>query len=308
LNYPTYDLSNHQSRCKKTTRKRLLTRVAEKVLEPDVSPLLSKGLDIVGDIAIVKLPESLVSKGSKIGQTILDEVPYIKVVLNQITPVSGEFRTRKFDWLAGEKRTITIHKEYGCQYKVDLKTAYFSPRLSHERMRIAELVKREFDKNKKLEVVTNLFAGVGCFSILIAKHSLTGKIYSIDINPDAIRMMKENVVLNRVAKQVIPILGDARKVVESNLKHVADRVLMPLPEHAIEFLDTALTTLKPEGGWLHYQDFAHARKSKDSIKESAEKFITEMDKFKVDFEIMNSRVIRDVGPHWFHITLDVFIK
>lgn len=237
----------------------------------------------------------------------MDEAPYIKVVINQKTPVSGKYRIRKFDWLAGEKRTITIHREYGCQYKIDLRTAYFSPRLSYERMRIAELVKKEFKKNTKLEVITNLFAGVGCFSILIAKNSLTGKIYSIDINPDAIKLMKENVVINRVVNRVIPFLGDARKVVESNFQGVSDRVLMPLPEHAIEFLDTALTALKPEGGWLHYQDFVHASIRKDSINESTEKFVTEMEKFKVDYKIVSSRVVRDVGPHWFHVALDVFI-
>jgi len=31
---------------------------------------------------------------------------------------------------------------------------------------------------------------------------------------------------------VIPILGDAREIVEGRLKGVADRVLMPLPEMA----------------------------------------------------------------------------
>jgi len=291
----------------KTPKERFLDKVVKKVLKLDSAFSLSKGLDIVGDITIIKLPEELVFMASKIGEAILDEAPYIKVVLNQTTPISGEYRTRKLEWLAGEKRTTTIHKEYGCQYKIDLKTAYFSPRLSYERMRIAKLVRQEFDKKGKHEVITNLFAGVGCFSILIAKHSPTEKIYSIDINPEAVSMMEENILLNKVVERVIPFFGDASEVVNSKLKGKSDRVLMPLPERAIEFLDTALTALKPDGGCIHYQDFVHAGSDKDPIKESTEKFSNGMKKFNLDFEIFNTRVIRDVGPNWFHVGIDVII-
>jgi len=288
-------------------RERFLNRVIKKVSNQVSDSSLSKGLDIVGDIAVIKLPEELSSIASEIGEAFLEEAPYIKVVLNQTSPISGEFRTRDLEWLAGEKRTTTIHKEYECQYKVDLKTSYFSPRLAYERMRIAKLVRQEFDAKGKLEVITNLFAGVGCFSILIAKQSPTRKIYSIDINPDAIRMMEKNILLNRVVERVIPIFGNARDVVNRELKGKSDRVLMPLPERAIEFLDTALIALKPEGGYMHYQDFVHAGSDRDVINQANDKFISGIDKFNLDFEIFNARVIRNVGPNWFHVGLDVII-
>lgn len=291
----------------KTPKKRFLKGVIEGVTRQPYDPSLSKGVDIVGDIAILKLSGDLVPLASKIGEAILDEAPYIKVVLNQTTPVSGEYRTRELVWLAGEKRTTTTHKEYGCQYKVDLKTAYFSPRLSYERMRIAKIVQQKFEKKRKREVITNLFAGVGCFSILIAKNSLTGDIYSIDINPDAIRMMEKNILLNKVVDRVIPILGDARDVVNLKLKGKSDRVLMPLPNRASEFLDTALTTLKPEGGYLHYQDFVHAGSNKDIINQATDTFIRGIEEFNLNFKIFNARVIRNVGPNWFHVGLDVII-
>jgi tRNA (guanine37-N1)-methyltransferase len=281
--------------------------VVERVTRQPFDPSLSKGLDVVGDIAIIKLPEDLIPIASKIGETILEEAPYIKVVLKQTTPISGEYRIRELKWLAGEKRTTTIHKEYGCQYKVDLKTAYFSPRLAYERMRIAKLVRLEFDLKGKQEVITNLFAGVGCFSIIIAKHSPTSKIYSIDINPNAVNMMNDNVLLNKVVEQVIPILGDASEVVKLKLKGKSDRVLMPLPERAIEFLDDAINTLKPNGGCIHFQDFVYAGSSKDPIEESTKKLIMGIENFNQDFEILNARVIRDVGPNWFHVGLDVAI-
>ncbi len=288
-------------------RDRFLNRVIKKVSNQASASSSIKGIDIVGDIAIVKLPEELQSIASGIGEAILEEAPYIKVVLNQKTPVSGEYRTRKLEWVAGEKRSTTIHKEYGCQYKVDLKTSYFSPRLAHERSRIAKLVQQEFDAKGKLEVITNLFAGVGCFSILIAKQSPTGKIYSIDINPDAVNMMEKNILLNKVVEQVIPILGNASEIVKLRLKGKADRVLMPLPERAIEFIDTALIALKPKGGHIHYQDFVHASSEEDPIEESTEKLIKKMKEFNPDYEIYNARVIRDVGPNWYHVGIDLII-
>ena len=288
-------------------RERFLNRVIKKVSNQASASSLIKGLDIVGDIAIIKLPEELASTASEIGEAILEEAPYIKAVLNQTTPVSGEYRIRKLEWLAGEKRTTTIHREYGCQYKVDLKTSYFSPRLAYERIRIAKLVRQEFDAKDKLEVITNLFAGVGCFSILIAKQSPIEKIYSIDINPEAVNMMEENILLNKVVEQVIPILGDASEIIKLKLKGKADRVLMPLPERAIKFLDTALIALKPNGGHIHYQDFVHASTEEDPIEESTDKLIKKMNEFNQDYKIFNARVIRNVGPNWYHIGIDLII-
>ena len=44
-----------------------------------------------------------------------------------------------------------------------------------------------------------------------------------------------------------------------------DRVLMPLPERAYEYLDYALFALKPEGGWIHYYDFEYSKNNKGGI-------------------------------------------
>jgi len=93
-----------------------------------------------------------------------------------------------------------------------------------------------------------MFAGVGCFSILIARNVPTAKVYSIDVNPVAFEFMQENVVVNRAFGQVFPLLGDAKALIETRLRGVADRVLMPLPEKALEYLPCAVAALKPSGG------------------------------------------------------------
>jgi len=124
----------------------------------------------VGDIAIVRLKEASEESGLKIAQTVMGIHKNVKTVLAQTNAVSGEFRLRKLRYLDGEKKTSTIHKESGCQFSVDVEKCYFSPRLSWERMRLAKLA-------EKGEIVVNMFAGVGCFSIVMAKYSNVESVF-----------------------------------------------------------------------------------------------------------------------------------
>jgi tRNA (guanine37-N1)-methyltransferase len=253
-----------------------------------------RAFDIVGDIAIIKLPEQLLPKKQLIGQALLDVHRNLRTVLLQVGPVSGDFRTRDLEIIAGEAKTETIHRESGCIFKADLSSVYFSPRLAYERMRIASLVKPG-------EVVANLFAGVGCYSIVIAKHSQVALIYSIDINPAAFNYARENIRLNKVGDKVIPLLGDAREIVERELRGAADRVLMPLPERARDFLDTAFLALKPKGGVIHFYDIGQEPDVFGPSFEFVKKVAAEKN-FVV--ELHQSRKIRSYAPKCYHIALD----
>ena len=260
-----------------------------------------RSYDIIGDIAVVRIPEEAEQYSKLIAEAIMHIHKHVKSVWHQVSPVSGDFRLRKLELIAGERKTETLYKEYGCTFKVDIEKCYFSPRLSYERMRIAKLVQPN-------EIVINMFAGVGCYSILIAKHSEVRKIYSIDINPHALHYMRENVKLNKVEGRVVPILGDAKKVIEESLSEVADRVLMPLPEKAYEFLESAFQALKPEGGWIHYYSFEHAAKSEDPLKKAKEKISEKLRNQRFDCEISFGRIVRGTGPNWYQVALDIQAK
>src|SRR2546428_13057038 len=97
--------------------------------------------DQIGEIIILRIPESLLLKKKMIGKVLLEKVKTAKSVFYQSSPVSGDFRTRKLELLAGEDKTETEYKEHGCRFKVDVEKAFFSPRLSTERDRIANLIK-----------------------------------------------------------------------------------------------------------------------------------------------------------------------
>ena len=284
----------------KRARQKILQQITRNILPVEEARLLVKSFDVVGDVAILKFQSSLDRKGSSVAEALLKAVPRIKVVLQQRSAVAGDFRTRKFEWLAGEKRTETTYREHGCIFKLDLAKVYFSPRLSYERMRIARLV-------EKKEIIVNMFAGVGCFSIIIAKHSGAYKIYSIDLNPDAVFFMKENIRLNKVEENVFPIKDDAEAVIKAELQGKADRVLMPLPEKAYEYLESAVAALKPSGGWIHYYDFTQARKGEDPMKKVSTKVSDKIGNLSINFKTASSRVVRPIGPNWYQVVLDILV-
>lgn len=281
-------------------RKRLKNTLAT-VLSPSELQHLYSSYDIIGDIAIIRLTDSSKKYGDVIAKTLMDIHKNVRTVLAQTGPVAGEFRLRVLEHVAGEHKTSAFHRESGCIFHVDVQKCYFSPRLFYERMRIAKQVKNG-------ETVVNMFAGVGCFSIIIAKHANVSKVYSVDINPAAFDYMKENVRLNRVYGKVVPLLGDAKEIIEDRLRHVADRVLMPLPEKAFEYLPYALLALKENGGWIHYYDFEHANKDEDAVVKVKLKVANRLAELGVNFEILFGRIVRATGPNWYQVALDVKVN
>jgi len=281
-------------------KKNLKALLADK-LEPREFRLIYKSYDIVGDIAIIRVPEPFRERSKIIAEAVMQTHKNMKTVWRQASAVSGDFRLRKLKWVAGENRTETLCREYGCLFKVDLEKCYFSPRLAYERMRIARKVEPG-------EVVLNMFAGVGCYSIVTAKQSEAEKIFSIEINSVAVRYMQENIILNKIEEKVVPVQGDAKKVIEERLQNVADRVLMPLPEKSYEYLDYALLALKPTGGWIHYYDSEHAKKGEDPIGKIESKVSKKLRMLGVDFQVAFGRLVRTTGPNWYQVVLDLQVK
>jgi tRNA (guanine37-N1)-methyltransferase len=280
-------------------RKRLRKTLSHVLFSGDASRVYNS-YDIIGNIAVIRMPRASTENAQSVAKAIMSINKNVKTVLVQESPVAGDFRLRRLRHVAGENKTRTIHREFGCLFSVDVAKSYFSPRLSHERMRIARLVAPG-------ETVVNMFAGVGCFSIIIAKHSDAAKVFSIDVNPSAVQFMQENIRLNRVYDKVIPLRGDSKEIVNNRLQCVADRVLMPLPEKALEYLPYAVSALKASGGWIHYYGFAHAAKTENPIEKTELKVAEALDALGVNFEVPFVRVVRSTGPNWYQLAADVHI-
>jgi tRNA (guanine37-N1)-methyltransferase len=281
--------------------KRNLKVLLEEKLSPEDVAVVYKSYDVIGDIAVVRIPEQALQHRGVIAEALMVQHKHVKSVWRQSGPVSGELRLRDLELIGGEDRTVTIHKEYGCLFKVDISKCYFSPRLAFERMRIAGLVGEE-------SVVVNMFAGVGCYSIVIAKHSYVSKVYSIDVNSEAVEYMRENILLNKVVDKVIPLEGDARSIINGSLRGKAGRVLMPLPERAIEYLDSAVSAVKAPRGWIHYYGFEHASKGENPVEKAKIKATGILQSLDVKFEADFGRVVRQTGPNWHQLAIDILLR
>ncbi len=292
---PTVEVRVFQERRR---QEKTLTEVLENVLPPHLLANLPHALDIVGDIAIVELSPELKAYEAQIGTAILETHRNLRTVLAKAGAVKGTYRLREFDVIAGAPRTLTVHKEFGCQYYVDVARAYFSPRLSHEHRRVASLIHMG-------ETVVDLFAGVGPFSVLIAKNNNSVKVFALDINPEAFELLKKNILLNRVQSRVIPFFGDARRTVHDKLSGVADRVIMNLPESASEFVDVACKAIKPTGGVVHFYGFIRRLDSIDATKNRFEDAVKKSGR-KVD-KFLSSRIVRETAPYQSQIVLDALV-
>ena len=267
-------------------------------LSPHLLASLPRAIDLVGDIAIIEIPPELDAYKRIIGEAILETHENVRTVLAKAGAISGTYRLREFSVIAGEPKTETIHREHGCQYYVDLAKTYFSPRLSYEHNRVASLVKEG-------ETVIDMFAGVGSFAVQIAKTHENVKVYAIDVNPNAVEFLKRNIRLNRVEGKIHPILGDAKKVVKERLSGVADRVIMNLPEKAIEFVEATCATIKSTGGIVHFYSFTSASDSLENVKlrfiKAAEQCGRKVEK------IFFSRLVRATAPCEWQVVLDAKI-
>jgi len=274
----------------------MLKKALGGVLSEKESEELFSAFDQIGDIIVIRIPDSLIPKKKIIGEKILEQVSTAKSVFYQSSDVEGDFRTRSLELVAGENRTETEYKEYGCRFIVDVEKAFFSPRLSTERERIANLVQNG-------DIVVNMFGGIGMFSIMAAKNKKC-TIYNIDINPIASKLCEKNITLNKLDGKVISINGDAVQIITDQLENKGDRTLMLLPERSDEFLEDAILATK-NNGIIHYYSHIHADKKQDAPKLSEQHYL---EITKVKSEILNSKIVRAVGPRYYQTVVDVKIS
>lgn len=218
---------------------------------------LPTAFDVIGDIAVIKIPKELQEYRGEIGLAILRWNPKICVAVED-RGVRGDRRIRSIEIIAGDRRSTTVHTEHGLRYRVDLANAYFSPRLAAERKRIADLVQAG-------EVVADPFAGVGPYAVLIAKRRRPKVVHASDANPVAVALLRTNVAANR-ANLVATHEGDAHEV----LRKVApvDRIILDLPHTAFDFLEDAFRAIRHRGEVHVYQilERAEEREAADRIR------------------------------------------
>lgn len=288
-----------QSFPKREEHARSILDFLEDKVPPHLLARLPRSIDFVGDVAILEIPEELVGYRQLIGEAVMRTFKRVKSVLAKSSGIKGVYRTREYEVIAGSEDTETVHKEYGCIYYLNPRKVYFSPRLSYEHYRVASQVREG-------ETVIDMFAGVGPFSILIAKMHANVKVFAIDINPDAIGYLEKNIYANGAYGRVTPIQGDAREIIENKLKGSADRVIMNLPEKSVEYVDVACAAVKKSGGIIHYYRFAEKPYAAENVRTE---LIKMMERSGRSVEtLLSERIIKEVAPFKWQIVIDARIQ
>ena len=192
------------------------------------------GFDHIGDIAIIHG-----RNGGRI-ESIRDFITKVKPGIRTIytdNGIKGEHRLRDLELLYGQDNPETMYRENALRFKVNVKTAYFSPRLSTERFLLSRRIRDG-------ERIFDMFAGIGTFSINLAA-SAACNITACDINPDAYALMKENISLNRLKGTVEPINEDSyRAIGELGIFH---RIVMNNPMLKYRDLDMIIKHICQDG-------------------------------------------------------------
>jgi len=247
----------------------------------------------IGDVLIIKIPNVLIKFKKEIGKqyaTVLD----CKTALNEVSGISGIYRTPNVEVIYGTKNTETIHKENGIRFKLNPQKVMFSSGNMDERIRMAKI-------SDKKETVIDLFAGIGYFAIPIAVYSKPKKIFACEINPISYEYLCNNISLNHVTEIVEPLLGDNKEIAPKN---VADRVVMGYIRDTHKFLQIAMNCLKDHTGIIHYHDVF----PDDVVPKKPFTFIQKAaEQYNSDVELMAFKKIKSYAPGVSHVVLDVKI-
>lgn len=252
--------------------------------------------DVIGDIAVIRDSGDGLERAA--AETILRKNRRVRVVLAKTGPVEGAYRLPRLRLVAGERRTVTVHRENGCIFYIDLVGVHFSPRLANERRLVAESVRSG-------ELVLNMFGGLGTFSVEIAKENPLTVVFSIDINPEAARLCLRNVLVNRLKGKVVTVLGDAKETSNTLFLGRMDRVLLPLPEKSHEYLDVAVSTLR-HSGTIHYYDFVSADERRSCVYVALDKVIGSP--IEGDLLLRGGRVVKSVAPRRYLVSLELQVR
>jgi tRNA (guanine37-N1)-methyltransferase len=247
--------------------------------------------DIIGsrESSVAIITDAKLKNAKKAALEIMKKHKNVKSVLQKTGGRLTDYRLYDCRLLAGSKDTEVIHKEHGYMLKLDPQKAYFSPRESEERQRIAELAGDR-------ERILVMFSGVAPYAVAIAKMHPKAEIVCLDINLDAIRYANKSVKLNKL----VNIKNYCWDVRDAPGLGKFDRIIMPLPKGAESFLDVALAAAK-KSTIIHFYDF---EKEEDIPAKAALKVKTAAAAARKKIKILNVVKCGQLAPRAYRVCVD----
>lgn len=260
--------------------------------------MLPRGYQIVGKVLLVRLKRPLLKHKKAIGSAILDILPYVNAVF-LLKGMKNVERKPKIELLAAKPGihmlSQTLHSEHGCQFLVDLSQVMWAAGNKAEKLRLVKQVRSG-------ETVVDMFAGIGYWTIPIAKYKNVKKIYAIDINPKAVEFLRRNVIMNGIAERVEILQGDCRRFAKP-LEGMADRIIMGYLQDTEKYLPAALAMAKPKA-YIHFHRAIPIRK----IQEIKRKIVSIVEKHGWKAKFLAVRRVKGYAPAIDHMVFDIFVK
>jgi tRNA (guanine37-N1)-methyltransferase len=251
--------------------------------------------DLIGNIAIIK-GEGM-NKKQKLEQAKkLLKIPSVKTVLEKAGKVKGRLRTIKPKYIAGEKYFIANYKENACRFKIDVRTCYFSPRLSNDRKQVALKIRRK-DK------VLVMFSGVGVYPIIISKYSKPTRLVGVEIGKECNKYANENLRLNQMQDKIELIQGDVKKKVNKKGLGLFDVVMMARPNLKNSFLEQGLSVCK-KGSRIFYHLFCRD----EDVEGEIEKLVSEASGLGRKIKIVKKVFAGEIAPYRHRYRIEIKVE
>lgn len=264
----------------------------------------SSSFSLIGHIVHLNLREHLSPYKKLIGEVLMDKVPHCRTVINKCDTIDNTFRNFQIEVLCGEPDFQVTVKENGVQFEFDFSRVYWNPRLSTEHARIVKLLRPG-------DVLYDVFAGVGPFSIPAAKNNCT--VLANDLNPESFKWLQGNIKLNKVVQRVSAFNKDGRDFICEEIKHdlmtrwnnnelksYKIHITMNLPAMAVEFLnsfrgllDEIEETCHSIYPMVHVYCFAKGENSSETAKTLVEDNLG----VKLDNNLDGIYFVRNVAPN-----------
>lgn len=259
------------------------------------------GYDLLGNIAIVKFEREVKkNQKKKFASFLLKTHKSIKTVLEKEQKFKGRLRTQKTKFIDGDNTKEALYRENGCEFRFNVDTCYFSPRLSNDRMEVAKMI-------KKGEKVLVMFGGVAPYAVVLAKNSNAERIISVELNRECSKYALDNVKRNKLVGRVEIVQGDVRRVIGKGKKinEKFDRIMMARPNLKDSFLDVAFRVIKKKG-IIHYHGFY----DQEDVEEASilqEMIVEEAKKARKKIKILNVKRAGDIGIKKWRYRVDFMV-
>jgi tRNA wybutosine-synthesizing protein 2 len=188
----------------------------------------------------------------------------------------GKLRLPVVQVVYGES-SVVAHREMGFVYRLDPSQVMFSRKNRLEKARMMGIV-------RKGERVADMFAGIGQFSLPLAKAG--ARVHAMELNPVAYGYLCQNIGENGLSGQVTAECGDSGDL----LFGWYDRIVMGHFD-APDMLSVAAGHILP-GGTIHLHT---ACEGTPSLAEE----------WQDSFTVETVRRIKKVRPHTWHYVLDL---